>query len=463
MQTDGKIVAGGYAQINNEKYFALARYEFDGSCDYTFNGGSTPNGTVLSRSSANTNDEIFGLAFAAPGDIIAVGRCKSKTFCCGAVARFLCEQDLDCPEIAMPCDEQIIINGAAIKLKGSCQKMSKLQIYLDDKMLDTICARGCNRWEYMLPPLSSGPHSLQVCERYDAGNMILHSKKIKILVDQHPQAINQSVECHGIRNTNGMLAARGASGTYIYRIMKETNCKVTLHDDSSYSVRATIPCGQASFDFEVEDTVTHCSSKGCVTLVVREIPKVGVVELNALTGKPMETDLGSYVAGGQKPYQLQIIGECKNGSCLLKPDGKCCFVSDPEFLGTTDLEFVATDCYKVSSDPSHVLIKVNPLPHPVARSVERKINADQKIAGDLNECISSGTAPFQYKIVSAKHGKILCNPDGSYIFTPSINQAHAEFNYIVTDAYGISSNLGTISFRILSEQPIAHELELPQL
>ena len=199
MQPDGKIVAGGFAQINNEKYFALARYENDGACDYTFNGGGAPQGMVLSRSTSQSSDEIFGMAFALPGDIVAAGSCKSNISSCGAIARYLCDQDLDCPMIEMPYKEQVIINGSAIKVKGTCQKTGRLQIYVDDKMVDAFHARGANHWECTLPPLASGYHCMRICERYDAGNIILNSGVVRILVDQHPLAVNQTIECHGMR------------------------------------------------------------------------------------------------------------------------------------------------------------------------------------------------------------------------------------------------------------------------
>jgi len=283
MQSDGKIVAGGFAEYNKEKYFALARYENNGSCDYTFNGGGAPSGKVLSRSSAHNSDEIFGLALVAPGDIVAVGKSKGKAVSYGAVSRYLCDQDLDCPQIMVPCHNDTIVNGSMVKIKGSCQNSSRVQVYLDDKLLDTICMKGNNGWEYNLPPLTSGEHYLQVHERYAAGNVLMQSKKIKVLIDQHPQAINQSLECHGMRNAQGALAARGASGDYSYRITRETNCKVAL-TDSAYTVKATIPCGQASFEFEVKDKTTGCVNSGLVSITVREIPVASSIILDMSDG-----------------------------------------------------------------------------------------------------------------------------------------------------------------------------------
>ena len=68
IQPDGKIVAGGWVQINFASNFALARYNSDGSLDSTFGNG----GKVITSFFGN-EDRLFGLAVQADGKILAAG------------------------------------------------------------------------------------------------------------------------------------------------------------------------------------------------------------------------------------------------------------------------------------------------------------------------------------------------------------------------------------------------------
>jgi uncharacterized delta-60 repeat protein/uncharacterized repeat protein (TIGR01451 family) len=72
IQPNGKIVVGGFVQytpqnLPTESYFALARYNVDGSLDTTFGSG----GQVVTTFSKN--DVLFDLAFQSDWRIVAVG------------------------------------------------------------------------------------------------------------------------------------------------------------------------------------------------------------------------------------------------------------------------------------------------------------------------------------------------------------------------------------------------------
>ena len=77
IQTDGRIVVGGYAVdlANGDKEFALVRYNYDGSLDTTFNG----TGKVVTDFNG-TSDRIWGLALQTDGKIVAVGETVSAVF-----------------------------------------------------------------------------------------------------------------------------------------------------------------------------------------------------------------------------------------------------------------------------------------------------------------------------------------------------------------------------------------------
>jgi uncharacterized delta-60 repeat protein len=75
IQTDGKIVAGGFASFTTSLHdFAVARYNSDGSLDTTFAG----DGKVTTRLGAN-NDEMLGIEIQSDGKILGIGATQQST------------------------------------------------------------------------------------------------------------------------------------------------------------------------------------------------------------------------------------------------------------------------------------------------------------------------------------------------------------------------------------------------
>lgn len=439
IQTDNKIVAGGFAEFNKTKYFALARYDANGACDYNFNGGGAPSGKVLSGSGSHS-EEIFALALANPGDIIAAGRSKDNALCTGAVARYLCDQDMTAPEIQAPCIDERIINGARVKVKGTAHNSSKVQIYLDDALLDTVYAKNNNCWNYTLPPLTDGLHTMRVCERYEAGHVMMQSSKVKFMVDQHPVAIDQMAECQGIRPMQGSLAARGASGDYLYKIVSQNNCNVNLIDNSgAYTVKATIPSGHASFNFEVEDKITHFTSQGTVSLIVREIPITGSVILDTAQDKPIQGNLELFTMGGQKPYSFEVTNDNNNGKCVVNPDGSFIFTPKPEYVGTSGFKFLATDVYKISSEPARVSVQVYPVPKARDYAIDEYVNAE--ISGQVSSLAYDGRRPYRFAVTPIQnHCSVVMEENGSFVCIPEKDYCgQASFEYTIVDARGFVS------------------------
>ena len=89
LQTDGRILAGGYATVDSSQRgaFALARYNADGSLDTTFDG----DGRVIASLASNASGAISALAVTNDGSVVVSGGQNS-----GAVlARFTADGMLD--------------------------------------------------------------------------------------------------------------------------------------------------------------------------------------------------------------------------------------------------------------------------------------------------------------------------------------------------------------------------------
>jgi len=80
IQLDGKIVAVGEASVNNRDYFALARYNADGSLDATFDGDG-----IVTTSILDFYDAAYGAVLQTDGKIV-VGGFTGGNF--GTVAAF---------------------------------------------------------------------------------------------------------------------------------------------------------------------------------------------------------------------------------------------------------------------------------------------------------------------------------------------------------------------------------------
>lgn len=90
VQTDGKIIAGGYTHAGSKDIFAIARYNTDGSLDNSF--GSSGKITLALR---NDRDYIRALAIQPDGKIIAGGSSFGLTGDDFALARFNADGSLD--------------------------------------------------------------------------------------------------------------------------------------------------------------------------------------------------------------------------------------------------------------------------------------------------------------------------------------------------------------------------------
>jgi uncharacterized delta-60 repeat protein len=92
IQSDGKIVAGGQAELNGQFDFGLARYNANGSLDSTFGSG----GIVVTPFTAGTaSSEIYALALQGDGKIVAVGLGSSPSGNGWGLARYNTAGSLD--------------------------------------------------------------------------------------------------------------------------------------------------------------------------------------------------------------------------------------------------------------------------------------------------------------------------------------------------------------------------------
>ena len=90
VQADDKIVVGGYVDLTAQEDFGLARYNTDGSFDTTFDGDG-----LVTTDFVGDDDQIAKLAIQSDGKIVAVGFANDATGTRMAVARYNTDGSLD--------------------------------------------------------------------------------------------------------------------------------------------------------------------------------------------------------------------------------------------------------------------------------------------------------------------------------------------------------------------------------
>ena len=91
LQTDGKIVTGGFANNDSDDDFALVRYNTDGTLDDTFDG----DGIQTTDLFFSSDEDVFSVKLQQDGKIIASGTAYDNTQYYFALARYNTDGSLD--------------------------------------------------------------------------------------------------------------------------------------------------------------------------------------------------------------------------------------------------------------------------------------------------------------------------------------------------------------------------------
>ncbi len=446
LQPNGMLVAGGCMRVGKAKQFAMARYESNGHVAEI----------ITTQCSAARNDELFALALGRSGDIVAVGKSQIAAYACGSVARYLGDEQMQRPYITAPVSEQNIPKATGIIARGVSSYARAVPVYLDHALLGVAQVDSkTHTWEYPLPTLTNGPHTLCVRDYYDSGRSIVESDSVSFTIDQLPHAISQKMMCHGTRPLCGSLQARGASGNYEFKITNQRNCVVTGGADGAFMARATVPIGAAAFDFEVTDSMSGMSSSGTIDLVVHEVPAVNSLALDINQEQEIAMDLAPLVAGGVPPYAFDWVSLCLHARWSLYPNGYFSFKPEPDFVGSTSLNIAVTDANGVTSDHATIAVGVHPLPRCCAHQMEGYKNSI--IKGSVKGMAHDGKSPYRFRVTpKQEHCAVMMAVDGSFecISEPGYGGSVA-FEYEVVDGYGFVSKPARVTVQLHDRPQVA--------
>lgn len=459
LQSDGKVVAGGFVSLNGKSHFALARYNYDGKIDPEFNDGYSPAGKVVTTIGGRKANEVFGLAIQHNGDLIAAGSTDMHGITQGLLARYVTNDILLEPAITYPLNEARIINGSAIELHGVAQNPAILKIYVNDELIGSIGVKGKeNTWAYTLAPLASGNYRLHVVCQYQGGNVSLASEPVAIIVDQHPKAVNATVITCGINPVSGTLKAIGASGYYTFSVLSSTNGAVSL-SGADFVFTPTIASGTGAFEFEVTDVSTNCTGRGIITVNINEIPAVHSSQWDTCQSNGCAGDLSQTVRGGIPPFTFKLHNESHNGAVQLNENGSFNFIPDPEFHGVTQFQYYVIDAKGCISEPQTAYVTVYELPRVVDASFTT--HELEAITENLLPFVSGATPPYRFTLVECPNSAAITLEEcGTFKLIPMrgfSGVAYCQFK--VTDIHNAQSATANIIVTVY-EVPVAHDASL---
>lgn len=458
LQSDGKIVAGGTLSRDGRSYFALARYKSDGAVDPDFNDddGYSPSGKVITWLGGRKLNEIFAVALQANGNIVAGGCTDRNGSPQGVLARYVSHKPLGEPSIQSPIDKSVIINGCAIQVQGSSANPSLLKILVDNEPVGAVLTRGnSNLWQYQLPPLCNGSHTVQVSEHCANGRINFISDVITFFVDQTPHPINATVSTCGLNPISGTLQATGASGRYSFAISSVKNGTVSLVDNQ-YTFNPNVAVGIGEFDFTVTDSITHVSKQGTITVIINEIPGALSCQFYSCPNTSLTGSLVQYVSGGLAPFSFAATGASYNGSVVVNADGTFTFTPEQGYSGSASFQYQATDAKGCVSELQTVNITIYQA--PTAQDASFTTHELEAITQNLASYVNGGTLPYQFNLVGCpSNAAITLQENGRFKLIPMkgfSGTAHCKFN--VTDAHGCISNTANLIITVF-EIPIAND------
>jgi uncharacterized delta-60 repeat protein len=152
IQADGKIVAVGFARVSTSGAFGLARYNTNGSLDSSFGSGG-----IVSTFFTGNDDHAQGVAIQTDGKIVAAGYAGNSGSYDFALARYNPDGTLDTTfdsdgkvltdfanitdqgfDVALQGDGKIVVAGlATINISGTVRSDFALARYNSDGSLDT--------------------------------------------------------------------------------------------------------------------------------------------------------------------------------------------------------------------------------------------------------------------------------------------------------------------------------------
>ena len=208
--------------------------------------------------------------------------------------------------------------------------------------------------------------------------------------------------------------------------------------------------GGVTFQYTVTDAATLTSAPGTVFFTVSIPPAPVVSPASATTSANTPADITPPPATGTPPLTYVISTSPARGIATISAAGVIHYAPNPNTSGVDTLQYTAADPYAQTSSPATVTVTVLPI---AATPVTGSSTGPNPVIATPGAPI--GTGPFTYTLVP---GSLLSNvlgttlenaSTGQITFTPASGYSGTvSFQYTVTDAGGVTSAPGTVTFTV---------------
>jgi large repetitive protein len=208
--------------------------------------------------------------------------------------------------------------------------------------------------------------------------------------------------------------------------------------------------GVVTFQYTVTDAATLTSAPATVIFTVG-VPAAPVVSPTSVT-TPANTplDITPPAATGTPPLSYVISTAPTRGAATISTAGVIHYTPNPNTSGVDTLQYTATDAYTQTSVPATVTITVLPI---AASPVTGSSTGPNPVIATPGPPV--GTGPFTYSLLGTlpplTEGTTVEDPTtGQITFTPVVGFSGAvmTFQYTVTDASGVTSAPGKVTFTV---------------
>ena len=213
-------------------------------------------------------------------------------------------------------------------------------------------------------------------------------------------------------------------------------------------------------------TVTGTDDKGCtniasITIIVDPCPPVLINdEFTEPEDEPVTGNVGTNDSDNEgDTLTFSTVTQPANGTLTFNPDGSFTFLPNPGWNGSTSFDYQACD-RQGSCKNATVIIIVTPVNDPpIAENDPFTGTEDSTLNGSVavNDFDPDGD-PLIFKLTTEpENGKIIFNPDGSFVFEPNPGwSGTTSFEYQVCDNSGLCTT-ATVAITVapVNDAPIA--------
>jgi uncharacterized delta-60 repeat protein len=424
IQSDGKIVVAGQARNTNDD-FAVARYNTNGTLDATFGTGGTATTAV-----GTSTDYARAVAIQPDGKIVVAGETKNGTYYNFAIVRYNANGTLDTSFNA---------NGKLTVALSTCNNYGKAMLLQPDGKIVVVGyadipsgGRCRGRYDFAVTRVSS-------TGALDAS----FGTTGKVTTDMG----NKSDAAYALAlQSDGKILAAGVGGTALdFALARYTTAgALDTNFGTSGKVTTNVPSAAANdyaYAVGVQPNGKILVSGYSVVSGVNQFSILRYTDVGAL-----DTTFNSAAVAPLKPgvYATSVgTGSAQSYAMAIQSNGMVVMGGQAVNGATTDFALVRL---YINTKPVPVNDTYSPTEDTVFNS-----SASSQPSVLSNDTDADGDPMTAALVTNVAHGSLTFNSNGTFTYTPNANFNGADtFTYSVSDGKSTSATNGTVMLNVIA-------------